>query len=595
MPLMWLSGAFLFGIATTWWIGGSFPTWIVAGSGCSFLVLFAAHLKARNRAAAGGLMGWLSKRWPEDSEALLPGLVIPCLPLVFLLGGFRLQAATPEIDPRHLAWYNDQVGRIVVEGVIDTDPEFRDAYTLFEVESDRLHAIETGMSISVYGRLLMRTPPGRDWRYGDRIRLEGHLATPGESEEFSYRTYLEHLGIYSTMTCPKAKAAECVQLLGVGEGSRLKGAIFSVRRKALEVVHRILPDPEAALLAGILLGIETGIPEPVLEDFRQTGTAHIIAISGFNFAIISGLFVFVFGKLFGLWKSLPLALLGIAGYAVLAGASGGVVRAAIMGSLGVFALRIGRRSSGINSLIAAAGLMALFSPHVLWDVSFQLSFMATLGLILYAEPLSEGFIRLVSPWISEQGAKKLAVPVGSYLLFTLAAQVTTLPLILYYFRQASLISLVANPLVLPPQPALMVLGGIAVVLGFIRLAVGKAIAILVWPLLAYTIRIVEMLGGISKAGLKIDETSVWAVLGTYALIFGWTLGGSRLRDAIRRLNWGRTDRLGWGLCLVTGLIGLVIWQCAFTQPDGRLRLTLLDVGDGEGLLIRTQEGRKHSD
>ena len=178
MPLMWLSGAFMVGIATTWWMGGTLPVWMVAGSGFAFVILFAAQFIPRNRPAVVGLWGWLSRSWPKNSEALLPGMVIPWLPLVFLLGGIRLQVATPEIDPSHLAWYNDQAEPIIIEGVIDTDPEFRDAYTLFEVKADGIQAAEAGEPISVYGRLLVRTPPGRDWRYGDRIRLDGRLVTP---------------------------------------------------------------------------------------------------------------------------------------------------------------------------------------------------------------------------------------------------------------------------------------------------------------------------------------------------------------------------------------------------------------------------------
>jgi competence protein ComEC len=142
--------------------------------------------------------------------------------------------------------------------------------------------------------------------------------------------------------------------------------------------------------------VEGGIPEPVRQAFNDTGTSHIIAISGFNFAIVAGLFVGFFGWLLGRWRGMLAAFLGIALYAVLAGASAGVVRAAIMGGLGVFAVQIGRRQVGLNSLVFVAALMALANPHVLWDVGFQLSFMATLGLILYADPLSRGFTGLAA-------------------------------------------------------------------------------------------------------------------------------------------------------------------------------------------------------
>ncbi len=139
------------------------------------------------------------------------------------------------------------------------------------------------------------------------------------------------------------------------------------------------------------------------------------------------------------------AFLGIALYAALAGASAGVVRAAIMGGLGVFAAQIGRRQYGLNSLIFVAALMALADPHVLWDVGFQLSFMATLGLILYAEPLSQWFTGLAARRLPLSTAQRLSQPAGEYFLFTLAAQLTTLALILYYFQRLSLVSLSGQP------------------------------------------------------------------------------------------------------------------------------------------------------
>lgn len=159
--------------------------------------------------------------------------------------------------------------------------------------------------------------------------------------------------------------------------------------------------------------------------------------------------------------------MGIALYTLFVGGDPAVFRAAILGGLALFAAQIGRRQAGLNSLALAALVMAALNPQVLWDVGFQLSFAATLGLVLYAEPLTAGFNRLASRWLARERVQALSGPVSEYLLMTLAAQITTLPVILYHFQRLSLSAFVTNPLILPAQPPVMTLGGLAVMLGLV--------------------------------------------------------------------------------------------------------------------------------
>jgi competence protein ComEC len=159
-------------------------------------------------------------------------------------------------------------------------------------------------------------------------------------------------------------------------------------------------------------------------------------------------------------------MLGIAFYTVLVGASASVLRAAIMGCFALIARQMGRQT-GINTLAITAALMAGDNPHIIWDVGFQLSFAATLGLVLYAEPLQTWFARLLAHRLPPATARRIAGPAGDYFLFTLAAQVMTLPIIAYHFQRISLVSIVANPVILPAQPPVMILGGLAVLLGLI--------------------------------------------------------------------------------------------------------------------------------
>ncbi len=244
---------------------------------------------------------------------------MPWLPLALLLGAARYQMVLrPAPGAGQLAWYNDLGSRLIGEGLITSDPEWRDTYTLFEVQAERLRTVDDLQFKPARGSLLVRLPPGGEWRYGDRVRLEGYLYTPSENEDFSYKSYLAHQQIYTLftcggcLTCSDRPLETCARLVERDQGSAFKGAIYALRQRLVQTVHQLFPDPEAGLLAGILLGVETGISPQVLEAFRVTGTSHIIAISGFNFAVVAGLFVLVFGRLLGRWRGMLAAWLGIA-------------------------------------------------------------------------------------------------------------------------------------------------------------------------------------------------------------------------------------------------------------------------------------------
>ena len=363
------------------------------------------------------------------------------------------------------------------------------------------------------------------------------------------------------------------------------------------------------MLAGILLGVEAGIPPEVQAAFRDTGTSHIIAISGFNIAILVALLAGMLGRLLGPGRTgarrgALAAVGGIILYAILVGGQASVVRAAIMGGLALFAIQLGRRTSGLNGLMFVAAVMALFTPFILWDVGFQLSFTATLGLVLFAGSLSAWFERLASRRLSRPAAKRLSQPVGEYFLYTLAATLLTLPVIVYHFQRLSLVSLVANPLVLPVQPALMVLGGLATILGMLWAPLGQWLAYLAWPLAAYTIRMVETLANLPLAAVSLGKIGLPLVAAFYILLLAVVLGGPHWKTWLASRRSGGLKMPDWlpagakpqsvlcfgGLAALTTLT-VIIWQAVATAPDGRLHLTVLDVGSGEALLIRTPSGR----
>ena len=574
MPLFWLSLAFLTGI-----IFGSFTalpisTWLILAGGTLALAL----LRPKPPHCITHLL-----QIPHPLKTPIP-LSILCL--AFALGAARYQGSLPEInDPEFVAFYNDTSQQLTVTGLITRLPDVRDSYINLRVDVESITMPGEKNPISVRGAILARAYPEGEYHYGDRVALTGFLKTPPEHEDFSYRDYLAHQGIYGYI--PRTRA----HVLETNQGNSFLATIYTWKEKALSIVYRLWPDPEASLFAGILLGVESGIPEPVQEAFQETGTSHIIAISGFNITIVAGLFSTFFGRLFNPRRGAVAAALGITAYTLLVGADAAVVRAAIMGGLSLFARQIGRRQHGLNALAFTAALMALSNPHTLWGVGFQLSFAATLGLILYAESMSQGFIRLASRVLPERTVHRLAGPVGEYLLFTLAAQITTLPITAYHFGRISWSAFLANPIILPAQPPIMTLGGLAVILGLIWFPLGELAAPLAWPFILFTIRAVELFEQTFQGVLILGNLNLFWVLLFYGILLTWTLGGSRLRNWVSSRSERLQATLAMPLLTVLGVLTVLLWRTVLTAPDGNLHLVVLDVGTGDALLIQTPTGR----
>jgi competence protein ComEC len=591
MPLFWLSLAFLSGIILSDLLRWSLVTWFfITGT---YLVILISRLLLKRFVPGVSLfrfnIPFLHQRLSSLSLPTFPVPIFIVL-LALFLGGARYQLVQPTVDESFVAWYNDRPGKTVIEGVLISPPDIRDKYTNLKIRCTQLRSTDESSFTAIEGLLLAKVANGSDWHYGDLLSVEGLLETAPENEEFSYREYLARKNIHSYM--PQTKAT----LLQHNQGNMFLSLIFRLKEIALKTVYQLYPDPEASLLAGILLGVESGIPEDVQQAFRDTGTSHIIAISGFNITIIAGLLATIFSRLIGhgrkgaRWGAL-FALIGIITYTILVGGDAAVVRAAIMGGLTLLAMQLGRRQDGINSLAVVAAIMAMINPNVLWDVGFQLSFAATLGLVMFAEPFQNAFINVASRRLPSETAQRLSGPIGEYLLFTLAATLLTLPITLYHFQRLSLTALLANPLILPVQPPVMLLGGMAVILGMVYQPLGQLVAYLAYPFVAYTIHVVELLAKIPHGVITLGRISLLIVVLFYIFLIGWFFAGSHVHKWLKNRNIELPSKT-WALALgLVGILTIYVWQVAFTSPDGRLHLTVLNVGTGDALLVQSPTGR----
>ena len=574
-PLLWVSLGFIAGVLLAKLASAPVVVWMIL----ALLALVMAVLLHRTVARRGSVQ--LPWGLPTLQVSTLD--VISACVVVLLLGAARLQSVLPGNAATQISGFNDRQYDLLITGTLVQPPDYRDTYTDLRLQASQ---VDTGLDqFKVSGLVLARVDPNQTYRYGDNLRLRGRLLTPPENEDFSYRDYLAREGILSYMSSPEAT------LLPGTTANPILAAVYSLRDASLGNVYRLFLDPEASLLAGILLGVDSGLPARLEQAFIDTGTSHIIAISGFNIAILAGVFMWFFGRLFGPRLGAIVALVGIVFYTVLVGGGPSVFRAALMGALSIFALQVGRRQDGLTALAFTAAFLAFFAPLSPWDVGFQLSFFATLGLILYGTPFQSAAEGFISRHFPASDAQKLAALLGELVLLTLAAQLTTLPIVAYQFQQVSLVSFIANPFILPAQPLVMILGGLAVFISLFVYPLGQLAAWIAWPLTAYTIRMVEFFDSVPHGVIYLGGFSLAFVILFYAALFAVTFAGPQLKTMLTSIRQRFPFISVTSFALVLLICAMFIWRLVAAAPDGRLHITFLNVGSADGVLIETPGGR----
>lgn len=502
------------------------------------------------------------------------------LGLVAVLGALRMAAVLPDVGPGSLAYYNDRWTSLT--GTVTARPGVRDNKVNLTVEVDEVRLDSEPRPVG--GRVLVTTPLYPRVEYGERLRVDGYLQEPPIFEDFSYRDYLARKGISSLMYYPD------VHVLSHGHGSRVSEMLHAIRQHGEWTIDRILPYPEAALLGGILLGRYSAIPKELMDSFNATGTSHIIVISGFNISVLAVVLMRLANQFVSRRQAALVCIAGIVFYCCLVGADAAVRRAAIMGSTIMIAVLFGRESNALTSLALAALILTAVDPLALWDVSFQLSAGATLGLVLFASPLYQQAQRMVAG----SGFSQSLLPLfKDTVIATLAAQVFTLPLILSHFKRLSVVMPLANILVLPAQPPLMGSGAVALLAGSIWMPAGRFVAWGAWLFLTYTIRVVELLGSIPYASVGIGhlpEACVWGYFGIVLLVL-WARkqDGQRLQELWQIGTRHLTAKVVLAALL---LFCVLVWVAVFSLPDGRLHVRYLDVGQGDAALITLPDGQQ---
>ncbi len=352
--------------------------------------------------------------------------------LSFLLGAWHTQSFFN--SDRILDGFIDQ--RIAIIGYIVSEPNIKE-----DRQELVLKAIEYDSE-----DILIITKTEEQYNVGDILKIEGRIILPKPSETFDYRAYLASRGIFVIIQNPKIEVLNAIALSWWQNIERNFLKKSFVIKKRLEIgIESGISKPESAFLIATLLGGSQRLPAEVQEEFRITGTSHVMAVSGYNVSIIIvsvfGFLVFIIKRQHAFW----IILFGIVVFTVVTGLQASIIRAAIMGSLFLVAQKYGRLYASGHALIITALIMMWHNPYIgRYDVGFQLSILATAGLIYISPLLKRWTIRL-----------PVFFGIRETLTTTVSAQLAVAPLLIVQFRAISLISLPTNILLLPLIPITM--------------------------------------------------------------------------------------------------------------------------------------------
>ncbi|WKZ31439.1 MAG: ComEC/Rec2 family competence protein [Candidatus Dojkabacteria bacterium] len=346
---------------------------------------------------------------------------------------------------------------VEIEGYISREPELDHESVSYVMRVLNITDRETDEAKdfrSIKLNLLIEGERYPVYSLGQRCRFSGKLVEPESFSDFDYRKYLRYKKIF--YIARSSSVIQCENIENVRSGSRLRNSLYDIKLMVVNRVERKIPEPQASLLIGILLGEDRVFDEVFAERLRVTGTTHIIAASGYNVAIL----IASVHKLTASWlpkrARIALSLLAVWLFVILSGGSASIVRAAIMSTLALLALSQGRKGVVHLLLPLSALIFSLFDPKIFYNLSFQLSVAATAGLIYITPILEEGAgkVKLIG--------KRFHAMLGAYLFPTLACTLSTIPITAYYFGQLSIAGVVSNFLILPVVEGSLLLGVVSI-------------------------------------------------------------------------------------------------------------------------------------
>jgi competence protein ComEC len=486
----------------------------------------------------------------------------------FVLAGFFIhELKTKGFPPDHITHFLNLNQRVSLGGTICKDPDIREDKTFLTINSENI--LLDGTFIKTSGRALIKVKsPTNRFNYGDHIRAKGYLREPYSSRNpgaFDYKRYLAQSNVFALITVRSAWDIKI--LFQERENPFLSCIVYPAKHFILRTFRNTLSGSHQSLLSGFVLGERRDIPEDVYQMFTDTGTLHLLAISGSNVGLVVLVF-FGFYRLIRLPRKLCilLTLPAIIIFSYVTNNQPSVVRASIMAIIFLLAFFWEREKDLINILGFSALLILFFSPLSLFDAGFQLSFGVTLGLLVFIvhpdslfHKISLKFKGFVKNWI--------ILPI----FVSLVAQISSYPILAYHFNQISLYAFAANLLVVPLVSVAVITASLTVIFALFSIEFAQILSAFNWLVLTVTLKVVEFFSHLPSATLDLPSPS-YLFLGLYYLFF-----------LILLVDWKKKIRILGVFSLI--FLSLFILSNEFFTKKDKIGITFLDVGRGQSILI----------
>jgi competence protein ComEC len=412
-----------------------------------------------------------------------------------------------DLNDKSKIWHYNSQGfefknhqKYTYQGIIIAPPDTRIDHQKIKIKTTQLIGpINRGVS----GNVLIKTQLYPPYNYGDQVQITSFLIQPEAIEDFAYDKYLAKDQIYSLGYGARVK------LIKQNQANPILQIIYNLRQNISSQINRIWPEPTASFVNSILLGYKRAMAEDLKEEFRRAGVSHIIVISGLHITLITLLLSKILYSLnINRQKQLPIILIILTIFAILSGFSASTIRASIMGLIVLFSQNIGRNIQKHLILIYTAVIILLMNPLLLFhDLGFQLSFLATIGLI-YLSPIFKKLFKFLPNKMEIQ----------STFISSFSAIIMTLPLTTYQFKTISLLAPISNLFVLPMIPILMLFGFISVLISYLSLSLAKLIGFIEYILAKVLFEIVNSISVIEFSSINIHNFNILAMTLSYILI-----------------------------------------------------------------------------
>lgn len=363
------------------------------------------------------------------------------------------------------------------------------------------------LKINSETNIKINTEPYEEYFYGDIVSVSGKLSAPrnfmGDTgREFDYVNYLKKDDIYYEIK--KAK----VSILTRADSFNISANLNKLKKSFVNNINRVLGEPHSALASGLVVGEKASLGKDIIDDFRKAGLIHIVVLSGYNITIIATTIRRILSFL-PRNISIVLGIAGIILFGILVGGGATVVRSCIMAIIALLGELFRKDYKVLRALFIAGLVMLIQNPLILfYDPSFQLSFLASFGLIILASPIEKKLL-----FITEQYG------IRGVISSTIATQIFVSPFILYMMGQMSIVGMFVNIIVLPFIPLTMLLVSLSGLVGFISFTISKLFAYGAHILLSYELFVVEKSASLPFSSIVVPPFSPYIVLLIYAVYF----------------------------------------------------------------------------